>query len=88
MRYFCDAREVFGRQRAQEGFRTSVFLKKLQKIEMICVSQFAHVCLCVLGESRKKNEKKIIFNMQAAKSCKESHTPSPLLKGWDCKDHG
>ena len=46
MRYFCDAREVFGRQRAQEGFRTSVFLKKLQKIEMICVSQFAHVCLC------------------------------------------
>ena len=58
MRYFCDAREVFGRQRAQEGFRTSVFLKKLQKIEMICVSQFAHVCLCVLGESRKKKEKK------------------------------
>ena len=54
MRYFCDAREVFGRQRAQEEFRTSVFLKKLQKIEMICVTQFAHVCLCVFGESRKK----------------------------------
>lgn len=87
MRYFCDAREVFGRQRAQEEFRTSVFLKKLQKIEMICVSQFAHVCLCVLGESRKKM-KKIVFNMQAAKSCKESHTPSPLLKGRDCKGHG
>ena len=57
MCYFCDAREVFGRQRAQERIRTSVFLKKLQKIEMICVSQFAHVCLCVLDESRRKMKK-------------------------------
>ena len=68
---------MFGRQRAQEGIRTSVFLKKLQKIEMICVSQFAHVCLCLLDESRRKNEKKKIFNMQAAKSCQGiTHTLS------------
>ena len=47
------------------------------------------MCVCVcLVKAEKKNEKKNIFNMQAAKSCKESHTPSPLLKGRDCKGHG
>lgn len=78
MRYFCDAREVFGRQRAQEGFRTSVFLKKLQKIEMICVSQFAHVCLCVLGESRKKKMKKKLFLTCRLQRVARNHT-HPLL---------
>lgn len=77
MHYFCDAREVFGRQRAQEGFRTSVFLKKLQKTEMICVSQFAHVCLCVLEESRRKNENKIFLTCRLQRIAR-NHT-YPLL---------